>query len=165
MFFFDESRFGTHSKIGRAWLEKGKRSPMPVKLGFENFYLYSAVEPKTGTDFTLEITHVNTHCMNAYLVEFSRVFSTKEIILVMDGASWHQSKQLKIPPNIEIVYLPPYSPELNPTERFWQHIKNHTIKNKIYENLSLLSTTLEVFLKGISSDTISSLCAVNYLAI
>lgn len=89
---------------------------MLVKLGFKNFYLYSAVEPKTGEHFTLEIPHVNTECLNAFLKEFAKAFPPEEIILVMDGARWHKSKDLVVPANIEINYLPPYSPELNPVE-------------------------------------------------
>lgn len=138
---------------------------MPVKLGFKNFYLYSAIEPKTGTDFTLQISHVNADCLNAYLAEFSKAFSKDQIIMVMDGAGWHKSKNLTVPGNIEIVYLPPYSPELNPTERFWQHIKQHTIKNKVYTNLSPLIKAIDSFLRTMTPSIISSLCAAPYLYI
>jgi hypothetical protein len=72
LFFFDESRFGTHSKLGHGWFAKGKRTGVAVKLGFANFYLYSAVEPETGEVFTLEIPHVNTNCMNVFLHEMSK---------------------------------------------------------------------------------------------
>lgn len=44
LFFFDESRFGTHSKIGHGWFKKGIRTQVKVKLGRQNFYLYSAPE-------------------------------------------------------------------------------------------------------------------------
>ena len=127
LFFFDESRFGTHSKLGHGWFPKGKRTQVAVKLGFKNFYLYSAVETKTGEYFTLEIPYVNTNCMNVFLEEMSKQYAGDEIILVMDGAGWHKSKNLQVPENIEIILLPPYSPELNPVERFWQNIKKNTI--------------------------------------
>ena len=136
---------------------------MPVKLGFKNFYLYSAVEPQTGIDFTLQISHVNTACLNVYLDEFSKAFSQDKIILVMDGAGWHRSKDLQIPHNIEIVYLPPYSPELNPTERLWQHIKRHTIKNKVYAGLSALNNAVDAFLKNLTHPVLISICSANYV--
>ena len=103
LFYFDEARFGTHSKIGHAWLETGKRTPMPIKLGFKNFYLYGAVEAGKGENFILEISHVNTTCLNVFLEEFSKAYSDDEILLVMDGAGWHRSKDLVIPKNIEII--------------------------------------------------------------
>jgi transposase len=162
-FFFDESRFGTHSKIGHAWLETGKRTPMPVKLGFKNYYLYSAVELGTGEHFTLEISHVNTLCLSVFLEEFSKGYPDDKILLVMDGAGWHKSKKLGIPDNIEIIYLPPYSPELNPVERFWEHIKRYTIRNKIYHTLSALKEAVATFINKLSQDDIKTLCSINYL--
>lgn len=162
-FFFDEARFGTHSKIGHAWLETGKRTPMPVKLGFKNFYLYSAVELGTGECFTLEIPHVNTICLNVFLQEFSRNYPNEQILLVMDGAGWHKSKKLEVPHNIKIVYLPPYSPELNPVERLWAYVKSRTIRNKVYTTLAALQKVVGNFINALSQELVSSLCSINYL--
>ncbi|MBY0501954.1 MAG: hypothetical protein K2P93_08160, partial [Alphaproteobacteria bacterium] len=66
-FFFDESRFGTHSNIGHGWFKKGLRTTVSVKLGFKNFYVYSAVNPRTGEDCSLLFPHANGDCFNAYL--------------------------------------------------------------------------------------------------
>ncbi len=60
LFFFDESRFGTHSKVGHGWFKKGSRTQVKVKLGRENFYLYSAVNPRNGENFSLFAPNVNT---------------------------------------------------------------------------------------------------------
>lgn len=163
VFFFDEARFGTHSKIGHAWLTTGKRTAMPVKLGFKNFYLYSAVDPKTGEDFTLEITHVNTACLNVFLEKLAKAYPDDDILLIMDGAGWHCSKDLVVPSRIEIEYLPPYSPELNPVERFWEHIKRYTIRNQIYPTLADLQRAVASFLKKLQKNFIASLCSANYL--
>jgi transposase len=163
VFFFDEARFGTHSKIGHAWLETGKRTAMRVKLGFKNFYLYSAVEPKTGEHFTLEISHVNTPCLNVFLEEFARAYPHDDILLVMDGAGWHRSRNLVIPDTIEIAYLPPYSPELNPVERLWEHLKRNTIRNQIHLTLEDLKDTVGNCLNDLSQALIHSLCSAGYL--
>lgn len=136
---------------------------MPVKPGFTNFYLYTALDPKTGENFTLEIPCVNTNCMNVFLQEFSQEYAHAEIILVMDGAGWHKSKNLQVPRNIDIIHLPPYSPELNPVERFWQNIKQNTIRNKLYKTLALLKDAVTQFLNSIRIEQIKSLCAVSYL--
>jgi transposase len=136
---------------------------MSVKLGFKNFYLYSAVESSTGEHFTLEIPYVNTGCLNVFLEEFSKTYPKDEILLVMDGAGWHRSKDLIIPANIEIVYLPPYSPELNPVERFWGHIKRYTIRNIIHKTLASIQHVVTKFLCALTNASIKSLCAANYL--
>lgn len=133
-------------------------------MGFANFYLYSAIEPKTGENFTLEIPYVNTNCINVFLEEFAKQYAGDEIILVMDGAGWHKSKNMQVPDNIEIFFLPPYSPELNPVERFWQHIKQNTIKNKVYKTLGLLKEAVVKFLNQITSQEIMNICSANYLS-
>ena len=135
-----------------------------VKQGFANFYLYSAVDPETGDVFTLEIPYVNTNCMNIFLAEMSREYADEKIILVMDGAGWHKAKNLQVPDNIEIIILPPYSPELNPAERFWQHIKQNTIKNQIYTSIKELKNSLQKFLNSITKETVKSLCAVSCIS-
>ena len=164
VYFFDEARFGTHSKIGHGWFVKGSRTPVKVKLGFQNFYLYSAVDPKSGEDFTLMLPSVNTDCMNVFLSKMAEEVHNKSIIIVMDGAGWHHSKDLKIPGNIEIIYLPPYSPELNPVERMWLYIKQRTIRNKVYDTLGDLEEVICNFLCSKLSPTIlKSVCCVDYL--
>jgi len=132
---------------------------MLVKLGFENFYLYSAVNPDSGEHFTLLLPKVNTDCMNIFLQEFSK--KHPEAVIIMDGAGWHKSQNLKIPEGIEINHLPPYSPELNPVERLWAYIKSHTIKNKVFEKLSDLEDTVCEFVKNLSNDVIKSVCKQN----
>jgi transposase len=163
IYFFDESRFGTHSKIGHGWFMRGVRTEVKMKLGFQNFYLYSAVNPRSGEDFTLIAPNVNTICMNIFLEKLSEYIGDTQIILVMDCAGWHRARNLNVPKNITIMYLPPYSPELNPVERFWRFIKQHTIKNKIYENIDLLEQAVSTFIKQLDKLTISSLCCVDYL--
>ena len=64
--------------------------------------------------------------------------------------------------NIEIIYLPPYSPELNPVERLWLYIKQHTIKNKIYETISLLEDSICDFMKNLKIEQIKQICNYDY---
>ena len=92
---------------------------------------------------------------NVFLEEIGKQYVGEKIILVMDGAGWHKAKNLQL--------LPPYSPELNPVERFWQHIKQNTIKNKIYKTLTTLKDAVAKFLNSMSSGEISSVCAAGYL--
>jgi hypothetical protein len=128
-------------------------------IGFESFYLYSAVEPAAGYDFTLILPSVNTNCMNVFLAELSKNIK-EEIIIIMDGAGWHKSKDLIVPKNIQIVLLPPYCPELNPVERLWLYLKNNILKNKVYTSANHLQTSLENFIKTISHETIKSICSM-----
>jgi transposase len=69
------------------------------------------------------ISNVDSICFNEYLKKLSEKFKDEKIVLIMDNASFHKSKKLKIPKNIKIEFIPPYSPELNPQERRFQDIK------------------------------------------
>jgi transposase len=70
---------------------------------------------------------------------------------------------LVVPSNIEIIYLPPYSPELNPVEKLWQHMKSHIIKNKIYDNIDDLEEAVCSFIKGFDAELIKKTCSTNHL--
>ncbi len=101
--------------------------------------------------------------MNVFLEQMSQYLGTREAVLVMDCASWHKSKNLKVAKNIEIIYLPPYSPELNPVERLWLYIKQNILRNKIYDTIALLEGALCKFITSLASSTIKQLCNVSYL--
>lgn len=102
--------------------------------------------------------------MNLFLKEMAKELNDAEAIIVMDGAGWHKSADLKIPANIEIVYLPPYSPELNPVERLWLYIKQNIIKNKIYDSLIDLEEAVCKFIREkLNIEILKSICSLSYL--
>lgn len=162
-FFFDEGRFGLQSTVCRLWAEKGKEVKVKVKQGFKNFYMYSAICPKTGDDFSLVLPFVCTDMMNIYIQEFAKQYINQKIVLIMDQAGWHKSKDLVIPENITILFLPPYSPELNPVERFWKYLKKDVLHNVLHETLDHLAASISNFYKTIEKDTLKSLCHCSYL--
>ena len=105
--FFDESRFGTHSNIGHGWFKKGRRAALSYNMGYKNFYLYSPACPISGNNFSLILPNVDTINFEVFLQEFAKTLSGKKVVMVVDGASWHRSKKLKIPDNIQIIILSP----------------------------------------------------------
>ncbi len=56
------------------------------------------------------------------------------VVLVLDQAGWHMAKRLKILKNVTLLYLPAYSPELNPVERLWGYMKSHYLSNRGYKD-------------------------------
>ena len=81
----------------------------------------------------------------------------------MDGAAWHKSKDLIAVSDIRNIILPPYSPELNPVEKFWQYVKDKTIKNKVFDDLNLLEQSIVSFLKTVTSNNLQNICNVSYV--
>jgi transposase len=125
--------------------------------------VYSAVNPLSGDDFTILAPYVNVATMNVFLQEMAQGLQGREVWLVMDQAGWHKARDLVVPPNIHILYLPPYSPELNPVERLWQHAKDILLKNRIYDTLKELEDAACLFFKHLHPHTITSVCKVNYM--
>ena len=81
----------------------------------------------------------------------------------MDGAGWHKSDKLKYPKNIRIIIQPAYSPELNPIEKLWQYIKDHTIKNRIFKTLTELEDKVCNFIQTLNPAIIRKVCNINYM--
>ena len=163
--FFDEARFGTHTKIGYGWFKKGERTPVEVKIGYKAFYVYSAVSAKNGSNLIIKFPSVDTICMNVFLSELSKKYENSKIAFIMDGAGWHKSKDLKVPENIDVFLLPPYSPELNPVERFWRYLKENVLHNKLFNTLEEIEESLQSFISSLENHIVAQICNNNYLDI
>jgi transposase len=135
-----------------------------VRPGYRNFYVYSAVCPATGEDFTLLLPWVNTDMMNVFLAGMAERLGGRRCILIMDRAGWHVSKDLGVPPNIRIVLLPPYSPELNPVERLWKWIKRHAVRNRLHLTLESVMDAVGECIKTATPDFFRSICRCSYLS-
>jgi transposase len=84
----------------------------------------------------------DTEMMNIFLEHVSEDYKDYFVILILDQAGWHKSADLQVPENIRLVYLPPYSPELNPVEHIWEYIRENDLPNKAFVSLDHLERTL-----------------------
>ena len=73
--------------------------------------------------------------MNLHLVEISKqVAAGAHAVLLLDGAGHHQEAALELPPNMTLLPLPAYSPELNPAENIWAYLRANKLANTVYES-------------------------------
>jgi hypothetical protein len=99
-----------------------------------NAYIFGAVCPARDIGVALVLPHVDTDAMNRHLAEISRnVQHGAHAVILIDGAGWHQSTGLKVPANISLLRLPPYSPELNAQENIWQYLRQNFLAGRIFE--------------------------------
>jgi hypothetical protein len=106
--------------------------------------VYGFVRPVTGQTYWLILPTVNTEAMNVALAEFARdvgVGAAKRVLLVVDNAGWHGSKGLVVPSGIELVYVPPATPELQPAERLWPLVRE-AVANQTFATLDVLQDVL-----------------------
>lgn len=129
-------------------------------------YAYASVCPETGESHSLVLSGSNTEIMNYYLKDLAEVYSNYRIILCSDNAGWHISSGLKIPENIVFLFLPPYSPQLNPVEHLWDYIrKNKGFNNRIFNSIEEVINNLAIALDQVANekDIIKSLCDFKWL--
>lgn len=161
--FQDEAGFGRINKPKYCWCEKGYRPSVPCHHIREYRYAYGAVEPLTGENFFLIMPYCNTDCMNVFLKELSVTYPNDKIILACDGAAWHKSGGLVIPNNINIIFIPPYTPEMNPIEQIWKEIRKLGFKNEVFQSLNKVVDRLCDTICSLSKDTIKSITGRDWI--
>ena len=99
---------------------------------------------------SLILPHVNGQCMQIFIDEVAARHPDDRIVMVLDGAGWHQG--IQIPINMRLLKLPPYSPELNPVEHIWDEIREKYFANRVFESLVALEGQLVNALRDMEYD-------------
>lgn len=132
----------------------------------EYVYAYTTVCPETGENYSIISPVNNTDAMNRFLEDFASAYAHYRIIMCLDGAGWHTSKELELPENIRLLKLPPYSPELNPTEHIWDYIREQKqFNNYTFDTVEEVENNLSKALKELNSELapMVSLCNFSWL--
>jgi transposase len=163
--FQDEARFGCISDPRRCWAPPGVRPVVGAHLVREYTYAFAAVSPHDGTLDSLILPAVNATTMSIFLKEVAQRHAHEFILLVLDGAGWHQAGDLEVPNNMRLVRLPPYSPELNPVEHLWEEIREKWFPNLAFRELDYVEDVLENALHTLEQDParVASLAGFDWL--
>jgi transposase len=129
---------------------------------FKAFWIYGAVEPTTGEPFFLQFTHVDSKCYQLFLEEFSKAYPDSLNVLQVDHGAFHKAKDLVIPDNIILLFQPPYSPELNPIERLWQHLKKD-VRWALFKNLAQLQIKVDTLIGDLTAETVASITGFSFI--
>jgi transposase len=162
LMFQDEARFGRINEPSRCWAPEGIRPNVPCQIIREYTYAYAAVSPHDGVMDSLILPEVNSEAMSVFLAEVSARHADELILMVIDGAGWHRALDLRIPDNISIIQLPPYSPELNPAEHIWDEIREKWFKNKVFKDLDAVEDNLVNALLDLENDVNRVLSITNF---
>jgi transposase len=134
--FQDEARFGRINDPRRCWAPRGVRPQVGVRIVREYTYAFAALSPHDGTLDSLVLPEVNALTLSVFLAEVARRHPQDDILMVLDGAGWHRANDLRIPENVRLLPLPPYSPELNPVEHLWEEIREKWFPNLVFDSLT-----------------------------
>lgn len=145
-------RYGLISNYRRSWSKVGERTIIDNQQSFSNRYLFSAIAPLSGESFHLMELEENTSEMVAiFFDELEKNYPNKHLVVVYDNAPSHRPKIVRDRKNITFIPLPPYSPELNPVERFFEEIRKSTA-NTIFKTLNDQETIIAEAVKTLSLD-------------
>ena len=150
--FQDEARFGRINDVRRCWAPKPMRPLCQAMLTHEYTYAYAAVDVVTGKMDSLILPQVNTSCMQMFLDEVAQRHAQQSIVMIMDGAGWHSSRNLKAPVNMRLLSLPPYGPELNPVEHVWDELREKFFHNRVFDSIGALEDHLETALRTFENE-------------
>ena len=138
-------RIGLKTDLGKKITLRGVKPIGKHQHLFSYQYLSGAISLRTGQRWLLQ----QDACNGVFFEELLRDISKSNLemlkIIILDNGSFHKNSALVIPDNIRLIFLPPYSPELNPIERFWQEIRRF-LKNKVFACLDDLINETKRFL-------------------
>lgn len=167
------------------WCPKGERPVIHSQRVREYFDVFGAVEPETG-DFVHMIEQkeepikrkrgrpkkgevvesvkpkpkekgYKSRLMNDFLQMLSNKYPSDHIICCLDGAPWHDSQYNIVPQNITLVFIPPYTPEMNPIEQIWREIRTAGFHNNYFNSIKDVISTLISTIASLSIQTIQSI--------
>ena len=129
----------------------------------EAAWIFGAVCPARDTGVALVLPDAATSAMQALLEELAtNLPADRHAVLVMDRAGWHTARRLNWPPNISPLHLPPYSPELNPIERVWLHLRERYLSHRLFDTYDAILEACCSAWKALIADQgrIASLCGI-----
>jgi transposase len=101
-------------------------------------------------------------CFQIFLEQLASEYLDNLNVVQLDYDKFPHSNNLKISDKILQIFQPPYSAELNPIERVWQHIKQE-LRWKIYDKLDEIKEKLRAFIENFSLLTIASITGWDYI--
>ena len=135
IWFQDEARVGQQGTLTRIWAQRGTRPRAPRDTRYKSSYIFGAACSTRGVAAGLILPTVGAEAMGLHLEEIAKaVVAGSHALLIVDGAGWHFAKALKVPKNITLLKLPPYSPELNPMENVWAYLRANKLAITVFDS-------------------------------
>lgn len=158
----DESRIGRKTATRRVITAKGVKPIAKVEWPREAFWLYGVVEPMSGWQWTQSYQQLNHQNFQQFLDHLSAALGDTVAVMQLDRAPAHRAKALQWPENIIPLFQPPHCPELNPIERFWQHLKA-CWKGENFPSLDDLKQRVEQELAQLSASQVQGLTSFDFI--
>jgi transposase len=124
--------------------------------------LFGAFSPITGKHFEMEMPFCNGDAFQIFLNEFAKENPNEFKIIMLDNGAFHKAKRLIVPDNMGLLFIPPYSPELNPAEKIWWKMKR-AFSGKLHKTLDHVSEFINVQVALLTKKEVKSICGYDYI--
>ena len=132
LFFEDESVVRLTPTVGRTWAPVGQTPVVGVTGKRASVLVMSALGLQGRLFFTIPSENVNATVFIEFLKALLAEYPSRKLFVIADQASAHTAKRVKefvaSQPRLELFYLPTYSPDFNPDEGVWSHLKSQELK-------------------------------------
>jgi len=151
--FEDEASLSNTATVSYKWSPKGKQPKIDQKQRKrERKTLFGCIEPKTGIAITSIEERGYTNTFFSFLLKVTKAYPKNKVLMVLDNVRYHHAKRLRpilerYKHRIELVFLPPYSPDLNPVERFWWFMRKRITHNRYLETMDNRIEKFNLFAK------------------
>ena len=153
VYFADSTHPILNPVLSAGWIRKGKEFDIKTNSGRQRVNINGAIELNTLSVVSRSCDRVNGSSMCDLLRAIRlRHQKARRICLILDNAPYNRSfrvKDLAKELGIKIMYLPPYSPNLNPIERLWKFMKREVMANRYFPDVETFQKELMLFLRGI----------------
>ena len=166
LLFQDEARFGRiHEGQHRCWAPLPQRPHAARQVVRQYVYAGAAVGPLAGRLCSVILPWMDAKAMAMCLRDTARTFGTEHCVMFLDQAGWHTATTLRVPRSITLCKLPAHSPELNPVESLWKHIREHYFGQKVIHSLEEVEARLCKALRALDEqpEMIKSLCGYDWI--
>lgn len=155
LLYQDESAIRDYQAIQKSWFLIGQQRIIPTYGQHKSVKLLGVLNYETGEVLVEEAEHYDATVFQTFLEKVLAHYPEGSIIMVLDNARIHHAKLiqpfLKDNPRLELVFLPPYSPNLNPIERLWRWLKDTCINNVFYSNSTQIRESVDTFIDWVNT--------------
>ncbi len=166
LLFQDESSIRDYQSLVNNWFPKGKQRIIPTYGNNKSVKLIGILNYETGHVYVQEEERYTADIFLEFLKKVLKQYPTGKIVMILDNARIHHAKLIQPFLNehknrLRLIFLPPYSPELNLIEGLWKWLKQSVIHNVFYKNINEIRKAVQGFIRHINerpSEVIQRLC-------
>lgn len=154
--FEDESMITDCQALTKNWFLKGCQRIIPTYGKHEGVKLVGCLDYETGRVYVEEHKKYDAEVFLQFLKNVMSLYPEGKIVMILDNARIHHAKLLKVfldenRKRLELIFLPPYSPELNKIEELWGWLKDSVINNIFFHTREEIQAAVQKFVDWIST--------------